>query len=478
MSVTRRDPHEAPSLPAPEPTIWSVAAFDRRLGRMIERATEDVHIGGEVGGVKAASSGHTYFTLKDEREDASLEAVLYRSAPVRARKLLVDGARLVVKGRATVFVPRGRLQLVVDDVRPAGRGALLEALERLKKSLAAEGLFDPARKRPLPRDPRVVGVVTSAQGAALADIVTVAFRRGGARILLSAAPVQGPDAARRMVRALSLLAEVPEVDAVILGRGGGSAEDLAAYNDEALVRRIASMPVPVVSAVGHEIDMSLTDLVADARAATPSEAAALLIPDAVARRERLSRLEKSLGRAMERELSGLTQRVDDARTRLSVAFARTVGQRRDGLARLERRLSARHPSAVIAQARGRVQPLSDRLRRAMEARITLGRGPVQPLAERLRRAMDARLAGARRSLARDAGRLDALSPLAVLERGYSIARGPDGRAIVDAGRLSVGDVLEVRVARGRLGATVTWTEGAAGQADAASEPSAGRGGSG
>jgi exodeoxyribonuclease VII large subunit len=454
-------PVRAPTSPRVEPQaerpVLSVAELDRRLKSAVERATDDVEVEGEISGLKLVASGHAYFCLKDEREDATIDCVMYRTAPVRARRLLVDGARVVVRGRATVYVARGRLQLIAENARPAGRGALLEALEQLKTKLAGEGLFARERKRELPADPRVIGVVTSADGAAIHDIVKVAARRGAVRIVLARAPVQGPGAAARIVRAIAMLERVPEIEAIIVGRGGGSVEDLSAYNDEALVRKIASARVPVVSAVGHEIDVSLTDLAADARAATPSQAAELLVPDDASRREALEHLERRLRRAMRFTLTSAAHRIERLRTglgrperlvaerqqaldeslaRLRDLGARLVTRRRAALTNVERRLAARHPRAVLAEARAALAPMELRL------------------ASAVRRAV----AADRRRLAEHAARLDALSPLAVLGRGYAIATR-EGRALVDAADVAPGDRVEVRLHRGAIVTEVVETTG-------------------
>jgi exodeoxyribonuclease VII large subunit len=450
--VTRAAPAPSPE-PDPGPAVISVSELDRRLKRLIEGHTADVHVEGEISGLKEPGSGHAYFTLKDEGEDASIECVMYRTAPPRGRRLLAEGARVVLIGRATVYAPRGRLQFTAEQARPAGRGALLEALERLKEKLAGEGLFAAERKRPLPTQPRVIGVVTSGDGAALHDIIKVAFRRAPVRILLARAPVQGAGAGQRLAKALALLDRVPEVEAIILGRGGGSADDLAAFNDEVLVRQVAACRVPVVSAVGHEIDVSLTDLAADARAATPSQAAELLVPDAAARSAALAQLRVRLTRALGQELRAARaalekqetrlgtpaqlladhrQRLDDASLRLGAALRRRTGEGHADVARLERRLMARHPSVVLAGARAAIGPL--------EARLTA--------------ALRAHLSRAHEELGAAAARLDAMSPLAVLGRGYAIATGPSGRAVLDAAELHAGDAVRVRVHRGTFAARV------------------------
>ena len=433
--------------------IFSVADLDRRLKRAVEGATADVWVEGEVSGAKSAPSGHVYFALKDEREDAIIECVMYRSAPVRARRLVADGARLQLRGRATVFAPRGRLQFVGDMARPAGRGALLEALENLKNRLLAEGIFAPDRKRPLPTHAALIGVVTSASGAAIHDIAKVAFRRGGVRIVLSPTLVQGPGAALRLVDAFDRLEGLAGLDAIIVGRGGGSAEDLMVFNEEIVVRRIASCRVPVVSAVGHEVDVTLTDLAADARAATPSQAAEMLVPDAHAQRQTLFQLRGRMLRALRGQVAEdraalgalrvafahfrLTmaeheQKVDELGLRLEQAMVRVGARRRAETERLHRRLSARHPRAVLAGSRAALGPLEVRLAGAVRSRI--GRARLR-LSERL-------------------ASLDAMSPLAVLARGYAIATDDVGKAIRSASEVTPGQKVRVRVHKGSFAASV------------------------
>jgi exodeoxyribonuclease VII large subunit len=433
--------------------VYSVADLDRRLKRAVESATPDVWVEGEVSGAKIAPSGHVYFSLKDEREDAVIECVMYRSAPVRSRGMIKDGARVQLRGRATIFAPRGRLQFVGDMARPAGRGALLEALENLKNRLLAEGLFSPDRKRPLPVHASLIGVVTSASGAAIHDIAKVAFRRGGVRIVLSPTLVQGPGAALRLIDALDRLERLEGLDAIIVGRGGGSAEDLMVFNEEIVVRRIAACSVPVVSAVGHEVDVTLTDLVADARAATPSQAAEMLVPDALAQRQALFQLRGRMLRALRGHLSEnraalaalrtafahfrLTigeheQRVDELGQRLEQALARGGARRRAETERLHRRLSARHPRAVLAGSRATLGPLEVRLQGALRARMNKARAR---LSERL-------------------ASLDAMSPLAVLARGYAIATTDAGRAIRSASEVAPGQKVSIRVHKGSFAARV------------------------
>lgn len=451
---------KAPPAPAPEPVVLTVAELGRGLRAALEGAFggAPVWVEGEVTGARPAQSGHLYFTLKDEEEDASLDVVVYRSSLTpRMRTLVRDGAKVRLRGKATFWAPRGRVQVVADRIQPAGAGALLLALEELKARLAAEGLFAVEAKRRLPPEPRVVGIVTSAQGAVIHDVCKVAFRRGGARILLAAAQVQGPGAPESIVRALHAIQRVAEVDVVIVGRGGGSADDLMAFNDEAVVRAVAACRVPVVSAVGHEVDVTLVDFAADVRAATPSQAAELVVPD---RRERAAQLVEKKARlwraaqhTLTRARADLTrversirdprvvfaaaqQRLDDLEGRLDAAARRGLRARADARQRLDGRLARVHPRVVLGERRAELSALERRL-------LHFGRRIVASRAPDLREL---------------AGRLDAMSPLAVLGRGYAIATGPDGRAVRDASEVSTGQTVRVRVARGALVATVERTE--------------------
>lgn len=448
-----REPKQTePPKPTAEPTV-SVAELARRLKRSVESVTGREWIEGELASLKVAASGHFYFKLKDEREDALLDCVMFRSQAFPHRRILVEGARVQVMGKASVFLPRGSLSLNVERLRERGRGALLEALEQLRLRLAAEGLFAAERKRPLPREPRIIGLVTSATGAAWRDVVAVAHRRGGARILLSPAQVQGEAAVKSLLAALSRLTQVAEVDVVIIGRGGGAGEDLMAFNDERLVRALAACRVPVVSAVGHDIDVTLSDLVADLRAATPSEAAELVVADRAFDEARLAKLRVALVRSIERRLaedqvtcSRLVARLGEPRfviathqqgldelgQRLAMRARVMHEARRRRLEQLHRRLLRVHPQVVLARARGRLSAARGRL-------AVLGRQA---------------LSSAARNLGEAAARLSALSPLAVLGRGYAITTRLDGRAIQGPDELALGDAFHVRWAEGALRAEV------------------------
>ncbi len=496
-SPARASPPTPRRPPAPhQPEILSVARLDHLIRRVVESATTNVLVRGEVSGLHHAGSGHLYFTLKDPREDALIDCVMYRTAPAEARRALAEGERVVLSGRVTLYAPRGRLQLIADNVLQTERGALLEALERLKKKLAAEGLFAPENKQPLPRDPRRIAVLTSRTGAAIHDVIRVASRRGRVRLLLVPTPVQGFGAAERIARAIAFTDRVG-VDAILVTRGGGSAEDLAAYNDEQVVRAIAACRTPVVSAVGHEIDVSLADLVADARAATPSQAAEILVPDDRERRATLEHLGMRLCRAMRhrivsgreraarlaaaieeprRRLLEASQRFDELSARMLRAMARRLGGRRAAVEAGARRLTALHPRRVTAEARRTFVRLEPRLAASVRERLVTERRRLSELEPRLGTTLrerlvaerhllatlEPRLSGAiarshndaRSTLERAAARLSALSPLSVLARGYAIATTAEGRVVMSTAELAPGDRLRVRLHEGELEATI------------------------
>ena len=472
-----------PAAPAPTaPPILTVAQLGRILTRTLERNfSEAVWVEGEVSGARPAPSGHLYFSMKDEDEDATVDVVVYRqNVTPRSKMLVKDGARVRLRGKPTFWAPRGRMQFIGDRVEPTGKGALLEALEKLKAKLQAEGLFAPERKRPLPHEPRIIGVVTSAGGAVIHDICKVAFRRGGARILLAPAQVQGLGAAEAVCRALAALQRVPEVDVIIVGRGGGSQDDLLAFHDEQLVRDVAACRVPVVSAVGHETDVTLVDFAADARASTPSQAAELVVPDATGRRRLLEERDMRLRRAMHARISeerartakvagafrdprlliaSAQQRVDDHVVRMSRIVTRMIALDRETANRLGARLGAAHPRERIARDKGHVLAFRTRLFEIVRARMIATRGEVTEARGRLAEATRRRLGDEHRELSGLAGRLDAMSPLKVLSRGYAIAtRTKDGHAVRDASEVTRGERVHVRVGAGSFDAEVTDVE--------------------
>ncbi|HUP02055.1 MAG TPA: exodeoxyribonuclease VII large subunit [Gemmatimonadota bacterium] len=398
-------------------------------------------------------SGHMYWTLKDPTSE--VKCVMFRSDNRRLGFELEDGAHVVVVARPTIYPSRGQFQLQVTDVLPQGRGALFLRFEALKKELAAEGLFAAERKRRLPFWPRRIGVVTSADGAALRDIVTVIRRRApGTQILLKAVPVQGQAAAPEIARAIRWFATRPRVEILIVGRGGGSIEDLWAFNEEIVVRAVAESPIPVVSAVGHETDTTLVDYAADLRAPTPSAAAEHVVPETreIARavvgsfrrltraveRQRIRRVEEALAPIRRYGFRRVRDRLLDARQRWSegaVSLAPALTGRLD-----EGRLRLVQVRAVLPA------PVGERF---AESRRALDRARALP------RQVAWRHERVRTRHAHLLERLQAVSPLAILERGYAVVTGPDGRALRDAAGLEPGDELAIRLARGRVAAEVT-----------------------
>ncbi|MCH2108158.1 MAG: exodeoxyribonuclease VII large subunit [Polyangiaceae bacterium] len=438
---------------ASEEVVYSVFQIAHRLKRTVEDETSGQWLEGEVGRVSRPGSGHIYFSVADTEREAVLDCVMYRRDALRWSKLLLEGEKVQLRGRASLYPARGRLQWIAERARAAGQGDLLEALKLLRARLEKEGLFSAERKRLLPKHVRTLGVVTSRTGAAFHDICRVAQRRGAVQIILSAASVQGEAAPRELVTALDKLARVQGVDAIIIGRGGGSQEDLAAFNDESVVRAVADCPLPIVSAVGHEIDTSLSDLVADARAATPSEAAELLVADARQQSVNLERLQSQLRRAMILQIQRLEvelherrrqlsdprfalaesqQGLDEHRSRMARSLARRIRQERIKYTSLQERLLARHPQMVVARGRSRLGPLKVELRENMKRR----------------------LAQRRTELGRLARALEVLSPLSSLGRGYAIARDTQGQAIRSTENLKPGEVVHVRVSRGAFLAKV------------------------
>ncbi len=387
--------------------VQSVSQLTARIKQTLETAFPEVLVAGELTDVVRAHSGHIYLTLKDAQ--AQLRAVIWRGVAGRLDFELQDGQEVVCRGDLDVYPPRGSYQLVIRSIEPLGLGALQLALKRLQQRLAAEGLFEAERKRPLPRFPRRIGFVTSPTGAAIRDFLeAVRARWQGVHVLVIPARVQGEGAAQDIARGIELANRVqPPLDVLIVGRGGGSLEDLWCFNEELVVRAIHGSRIPVVSAVGHEIDVTLPDLVADARALTPTDAARHVVPSA----DEVRRWLDSVGQSME---ARLLHRLRLARSRLESLTARRV---------------LRRPLDRIHELARRVDELDHRGRRAIR----------QSLAQ-FRQRLDG-----------GTGRLESLSPLAVLARGYSLtARETDGQLVRDAGSLKVGDRIRSRFSRGRV----------------------------
>jgi exodeoxyribonuclease VII large subunit len=334
--------------PDVEPVFWTVSELTAKVKSALERRFADVALRGEVSNLARPRSGHVYLSLKDDA--SQVRAVLWKSDAQRLVFELEDGLAVKVWGRLTVYAPRGEYQLTIQKIEPEGVGALELAFRQTVARLAAEGLFDPSHKKPLPRFPRRIVVVTSPTGAAVRDVLQVTGRRWpAAEILVAPTLVQGPGAAGQVAEALALANRVAGADLVIIARGGGSLEDLWAFNEEVVARAIYASRLPVVSAIGHEVDVTVADLVADRRALTPSEAGELCVPDAREVALHLDRLADRLGRAARSPIDHARSRLDDLSARAARAARRAVDDRRHRLARLAGRLEALSPLAVLAR---------------------------------------------------------------------------------------------------------------------------------
>ena len=394
-------------LPGMAPLL-TVSELNRRVRELIEGEFDMLWIAGELSNVKLASSGHWYFSLKDA--DAAVDCAMFKGRAQFLEFRPADGIKVEARARVTLYEPRGKYQLVVEEVRQAGLGALHEAFEKLKAKLGAEGLFDAGRKRALPGFPRAIGLVTSPAAAALRDILTTLARRAPMiPVILYPAPVQGEGAGAKIAAAIALANTRREVDVLVVGRGGGSLEDLWAFNEEVVARAIAASEIPVVSGVGHETDFSIADFVADLRAPTPTAAAAAASPDREALLEGVAALKRRLARDLRRVVETQTQRLDA----------------------LARRLLT--PAERVARQRESVALLARRLRQAADNALELRRVRVE--AKRVA--------------------LSHLDPTQVLARGYSIVRDADGTIRRTSAGLATGAPLAITFSKGSAGAKVT-----------------------
>ncbi|HUY28843.1 MAG TPA: exodeoxyribonuclease VII large subunit [Candidatus Binataceae bacterium] len=415
--------------PAPRKAL-SVFELVRLISGTLEANLDEFWVTGEVSNARIPVSGHLYFTLKDDR--SSISVVMFKGAYSRLKFRVADGMAILVRGRANLFEARGQLQVIAAAIEPRGAGALQLAFEQLKQRLAAEGLFDDARKRALPFLPRVIGIVTARSGAGLRDILRVLGDRYPDRhLIFRPALVQGESAASDIAAAIEDLNRDGRAEVLIVGRGGGSLEDLWAFNEEAVARAIFRSAIPIISAVGHEIDYTIADFVADVRAPTPTAAAQMVVPAKAELAERVNASAESLAVAMARTLDGLRESLDDYATRL------------------------RHPGAMLAAAREAVARAVLSLARSMRARARENELSVKAMADALGAAAAKTTAARRARLVELAARMDSLSPLKVLERGYSVVTSArDRRVVVDAEAAAIGDELDIRLMKGRLSARV------------------------
>ncbi len=435
--------------------VWTVSELTARIKELLEAQFPAFWVEGEISNFRVSNAGHAYFTLKDE--NAQLKAVLFKSKARRVRFEPADGLHVLAFGGLDLYPQRGEYQLVVELLEPRGLGALQLAFEQRKAKLSAEGLFDADRKRPLPRFPKKIGIVTSPGGAAIRDILQILSRRfAGLHIVIAPVRVQGEEAAAEIVGALHDLNSLGDLDVVIVARGGGSLEDLWAFNEEAVARAIAASKVPVISAVGHETDVTIADFVADLRAPTPSGAAELVVEEKQAVAALVADLYDRLTRALGQQLRRSRERVDFlARRRVLTDPARPVRDLERRLDELAGRLGAAL-SAVRREARHRFVLATNSLRSHTPlARISSGVTLLDQLDGRLRAGGARAVEHARHRLRTAVGQLDSLSPLAVLRRGYSLTRLPSGEIVRSARQAGPGSLVEVLLHEGTLGARVT-----------------------
>jgi len=434
--------------------IWPVQELVSHVCEQVEHEYGDIWVEGEISNCRPAPSGHLYFTLKDA--EAQLPVVLFRRQALLLRFKPADGLHVLVRGRVSVYAQRGQLQLVGEAIEPVGAGSLQLAFEQLKEKLKLEGLFDPARKRPLPSFPRTVGVVTSPTGAVIRDFLNIVGRRhAGLNVLLCPAAVQGEQALLEIEAALAHLNASGFVDVIVLARGGGSAEDLAAFNSERVARAIVSSAVPVVSAVGHETDFTIADFVADLRAPTPSAAAELIteaqhrvaerVLNQESRLERAARFQVLHARQMldrvgvdraERRISThlhrLSQRLDDLGFRMDTSVNASIRTQQRQIADLAADVLHHEPRQLLARARERLGVSQTRIERSVERTARRASATVDGLDARLR----------------------SLSPLAVLERGYALVLGKDGSVVRSASQIARGEHVRTRLSDGEFSSTV------------------------
>ena len=419
-------------------TVYSVTRLNNEIKDLLDAVPgyRNLLVQGEISNYKAHSSGHHYMTLKDE--GAAINAVMFRSDAMRLKFRLESGMKVIVRARVSSFPRTGQVQLYISEVIPDGAGALNLAFEQLKSKLQAEGLFDPAHKKPIPSCPQRIALVTSPTGAAVRDMIRILGRRWPlAQVTLYPAQVQGQGAAESIARALMLANAVGEADVILCGRGGGSMEDLWAFNEEVVARAIYDSDIPVISAVGHEPDVTIADFVADLRAPTPSGAAELAVPD--------------------RAEYALSVRTLD--TRLRTAAHKQLQARRQRLTSLQERLELRTPASYIAEKRLLLDQMTDRLCAALPACLTREGQKLTVLRQRLLAAGQSGLHKRRLRFAQTVATLDAISPLRVLARGYAVAtKGKRGAVVTDAAALGEGDTLHIRFAKGAANCRVTDTE--------------------
>ena len=444
--------------PRPVRRIWPVRELVERARNLVEREFADVWVEGEISNSRPAASGHLYFTLKDA--DAQLPVVLFRRQALLLRFRPEDGLHVLVRGRVSVYEQRGQMQLVAETMEPVGAGSLQLAFEQLKEKLKAEGLFDAERKRPLPAFPRTAGIVTSPAGAVIRDFLSIVNRRhSGLNVLLAPAVVQGENAAAEIETAIALLNASGMADVIVVARGGGSLEDLAAFNSERVARAIAGSRLPVVSAVGHETDFTIADFVADLRAPTPSAAAELITEAQHNIAEYLAAQILRLERAARFQMLTARQRLAQLPAgRAEARMAALLHRREQLLDDLAERMDAAVCNPLRAEQRHADELTASVLRHDPRQRLARTRERLIALHTRLERALERDMHDVRAALRALAARLNSLSPLAVLDRGYALVLDEEGTLVRSTTQVAPGDRVTTRL---HDGAFTSRVEGAA-----------------
>src|SRR5579884_541654 len=439
----------------PQRRTYTVAELNARIRALLDSEFDDVWVAGEISGCRMAASGHCYFTLKDR--EAQLRCVCFRASLQYVKFKPQDGMAVLARGRIDVYEQRGEYQLLVEAIEPQGHGALQFAFEQLKRKLAAEGLFDAARKRALPKLPRRIGLVTSPSGAVIRDILQILERRfSGLHLRLYPALVQGEGSVEAVCRALEYFSRTGWAHVVIVARGGGSLEDLWTFNEEAVARAIAASAVPVISAVGHETDFTIADFAADLRARTPSAAAELVVCTRQELLDQLAAFEQKLLQAARYRIAMAARRLhQQGLDRMTSTLHRSIGRRLQRIDELEYRLRERTRAAVGGRLR-RVDEFAARLHRQdLRLRFANARRRMDAAEAKLANGIALRLTRSRGRLNPLLAHLTQLSPLKILDRGYAIVTNEAGAIVKEPSQAPAGSSVAMRVARGRLEAVVT-----------------------
>ena len=433
----------------------TVSQLNRRAKTLLEQGIARLWVEGEISNLSRPSSGHIYLSLKDEH--AQVSAAWFRQRQRGPAIGFKNGDKVLAYGRVSIYEARGNYQLIIEQMEPAGEGVLKQRFDALKKKLLAEGLFDEDRKRELPALPSRIGVITSPSGAAIRDIVSVLGRRFPAvPVIIYPAAVQGEAAPGELMAALDTAIRRDECDVLIIGRGGGSLEDLWAVNDEALARAIADCPIPIVSAVGHEVDFTISDFVADVRAPTPSGAAEIVVPNQQDWLHRINTLAMRIGRIGERKVQDRAQELDWLGKRLVAASPKATLQRQHDSLRENRSRLAAIMRTRLLEMRNDTQALSGELMQQSPAlMVQRSIGQLATLRQRLGGSAHDALSDVAHRIALLGRALNSVSPLATLDRGYAIVLDEDGKALTDASKANKGDEIRARLAKGELVAKVT-----------------------